>query len=463
MLRKTKKIHMVGIGGIGMSGIAGILLNQGFTITGSDMNLNENCLELIKNGAKITQGHDGSLINKEIDVVVISSAVKQDNPEVVTAKSLNIPVIKRAEMLSELMRMRFGIGIAGTHGKTTTTSMVGHLLNFAKLSPTIIVGGIVKNIGSNSQMGDSNYVVVEADEYDHSFLTLTPVLAGITNIELDHTDCYENLGEVKKAFIQYANSVPFFGSVTVCLEDENIKDILPKIDKKIVTYGFSRQANLRAKNIEFKNGISNFDLYHNNKLLGRIDVNLVGKHNILNSLLAISIGLELDLDFETIKTALQNFSGVKRRLEKIGTASDITIFDDYAHHPTEIKTTLKGVRNTTEGRIVALFQPHLYSRTLNFAEEFGKSFMDADLVLVSPIYPAREQKIEGVTNLLISEAAIKCNHNGVHTISTNQDIVKTTLELLKPGDILITFGAGDIYKYGKEILSKLEQSSPTSE
>ncbi len=463
MLRKTKRIHMVGIGGIGMSGIAGILLNQGFSITGSDMHLNENCQELIEKGAKITQGHDASLIDKNVDVVVISSAVKQDNPEVITAKNLNIPVIKRAEMLSELMRMRFGIGIAGTHGKTTTTSMVGHLLNFAKLSPTIIVGGIVKNIGSNSQMGDSDYLVVEADEYDRSFLTLTPVLAGITNIELDHTDCYKDLDDVKKAFVQYANSVPFFGSVTVCLEDENIKDILPKIDKKIITYGFSRQANLQAKNIEFENGVSNFDLYHNNNLLGKIKINLVGEHNILNTLLAISIGLELDLDFETIKTALENFSGVKRRLEKIGIANNITIFDDYAHHPTEIKTTLKGVRKTTEGRIVALFQPHLYSRTKEFADEFGKSFMDADLVIISPIYPAREQKLEGVTNLLISEAAIKCNHNGVHTVGLDQDIVKTTLELLQPEDILITFGAGDIYKYGKEILSKLEQSSPTSE
>ncbi len=462
MLRKTKQIHIIGIGGIGMSGIAAILLKEGFVITGSDMRLNENCQYLLEKGAKITEGHDATLISKNLDVVVISSAIKPDNPEVITAKGLNIPVIKRAEMLAELMRMRFGIGIAGTHGKTTTTSMVGHILNYAKLSPTIIVGGIVKNIGTNSQIGQGDCIVVEADEYDRTFLSLNPILAGITNIELEHLDCYENLPAVKDAFIQYANSVPFFGLVAVCLEDENIKDILPRISKKIVTYGFSRQANLRAENIRFHKASTVFDLYHHNQLLGKIQTNLVGQHNVLNTLLAILLSLEMDLDFETIKEALQAFSGVKRRLEKVGSAQNILIFDDYAHHPTEIKTTLQGVRNTTDGRIVALFQPHLYSRTKEFAEEFGKSFMDADLVLVAPIYPAREPKMEGVDNSLISNAAISCNHQGVYKIDSDQDIVKTTLNVLQPEDILITFGAGDIYQYGKEILSKLELSDLTS-
>jgi len=462
MLRKTKQIHIIGIGGIGMSGIAAILLKEGFTITGSDMRLNENCQYLLEKGAQITQGHDATLIHKDLDVVVISSAIKQDNPEVITAKNLNIPVIKRAEMLSELMRMRFGIGVAGTHGKTTTTSMVGHILNYAKLSPTIIVGGIVKNIGTNSQIGQGDCIVVEADEYDRTFLSLNPILAGITNIELEHLDCYKDLDAVKEAFVQFANSVPFFGLVAVCLEDENIKDILPRISKKIVTYGFSRQANLRAENIKFHKAFTCFDLYHHNQLLGEIQTNLVGQHNVLNTLLAILLSMEMDLDFDTIKKALQEFSGVKRRLEKVGFAKGILVFDDYAHHPTEIKTTLKGVRNTTDGRIVALFQPHLYSRTRDFAEEFGKSFMDADIVLVTPIYPAREPKIEGVDNSLITDAAIRCNHQGVHKIESNQEIIKATLDILQPEDILITFGAGDIYQYGKEILSNLEQSKATS-
>ncbi len=462
MLRKTKKIHIIGIGGIGMSGIAAILLKQGFTITGSDMRLNENCQFLLQKGAKITEGHDSALITKDLDVVVISSAIKNDNPEVETAKHLNIPVIKRAEMLSELMRMRFGIGVAGTHGKTTTTSMIGHILNYAKLSPTIIVGGIVKNIGANSQIGQSDYIVVEADEYDRTFLSLNPILAGITNIELEHMDCYKDLKEVKEAFVEYANSVPFFGLVAVCLEDENINDILPKITKKIATYGFSRQANLRAENIKSHKASTNFDLYFHNKFLGEIQTNLVGQHNVLNTLLAILLSLELDIEFDTIKKALQEFSGVKRRLEKIGTAQNILIFDDYAHHPTEIKTTLKGVRNTTSGRIVALFQPHLYSRTEQFAKDFGKSFMDADIVMIAPIYAAREQKIKGVSNALISDAAISHNHQGVYKIDNNQEITKTALSILRPNDILITFGAGDIYQYGREILSKLEQSELTS-
>jgi len=457
MLGRTKKIHMVGIGGIGMSGIAGLLLNQGFIVTGSDLKIDAHTQKLAEKGAKIVQGHSEKLITTDIDVVVISSAIQEDNTEVVAAKKLKIPVIKRAKMLSEFMRMRFGIGIAGTHGKTTTTSLVGMILNQAKLSPTIIVGGIVKNIDSNSQIGKGDYVVVEADEYDRTFLSLNPIISGITNIELEHVDCYTSIDDLKEAFIKFANSVPFFGLVAVCLEDENIQDIIPKIERRILTYGFLAQADIRAKNLRGVDFTSEFDVYFRNKLLGKIKVDLIGNHNVLNCLMAIAIALDLDIDFQIIQKALGNFSGIRRRMEKVGQSCEITILDDYAHHPTEIKTTLEGLKNITDKRIVVLFQPHLYSRTRDFAEEFGKSFMNADKVFVSPIYPAREEKIEGVSSKLIIDAAIQSGHHNIKLIENSSGIVKTILKELKKGDILITFGAGDIDKYGREILLELDR------
>ncbi|HCX59760.1 MAG TPA: UDP-N-acetylmuramate--L-alanine ligase [Candidatus Cloacimonas sp.] len=461
MLGRTKKIHFIGIGGIGMSGIAEFLFNQGLEISGSDMKLTELTNHLESLGIKISEGHDPALI-EDADVVVKSSAVKDDNPEIVAAKAMKIPVIRRAEMLAEITRMSFSIGISGTHGKTTTTSMAGLVLESAGLDPTIIVGGKVKNFGSNNVMGSGKYIVVEADEYDHSFLSLTPCIAGITNVDEDHLDCYRNLDDIKGAFIEYANKVPFFGSVIACLDDPGVQSILPEINKKIVTYGLSRQANVQALNIVMKDFQAGYDLAYKGYKLGRISMNVTGKHNIQNSLLAASIGLELDLPFKSIQAGMAAFNGVYRRFELKGEAAGITIYDDYAHHPTEIMATLEGFKDSVDRRIVALFQPHLYSRTRDLYEKFGKAFFSCDCLILAPIYPARELPIPGISSKLIADVAIQSGHHQVHTIADKDQIVDETIALLKEGDILITIGAGNVWQYGEEILNKLKKSVDTN-
>ena len=454
MLGRTKKIHFVGIGGIGMSGIAEFLHNKGFEITGSDMQLTELTKHLENEGIKITEGHKTNLL-ENVDVVVKSSAVKDDNPEIAFALASKIPVIRRAEMLAELMRMSFGVGIAGTHGKTTSTSMVGMVLGAANMDPTVIVGGRVMNYGKNNLLGSGEYIVVEADEYDRSFLTLTPIIAAITNIEADHLDCYANLADIKEAFITFANKVPFFGSVVCCLDDIGVQSILPDIKKNILTYGLTRQADVRAINIKFSNFKSTFEILYKEYNLGQIVLNSIGKHNIQNALLAASVGIEMNIPFKQIKKGLEEFKGVYRRFELIGEKDDIKVFDDYAHHPTEIMATLQGIRDNTEQRVVAVFQPHLYSRTKDFAQEFGRSFYNADVLIVTPIYPAREKPIDGVTGMLIADAAIQSGHHFVEYIEQNELILKRLMEIIKQNDIVITIGAGDIHKYGKELIHQL--------
>nr|MDK2851663.1 UDP-N-acetylmuramate--alanine ligase [Candidatus Cloacimonadota bacterium] len=460
MLGRTKKIHFVGIGGIGMSGIAEFLRNQGLEISGSDMKKTEVTDHLEEIGIRVTEGHDPSLI-RDADVVVKSSAVKDNNPEIVAAKAMKIPVIRRAEMLAEITRMSFSIGISGTHGKTTTTSMTGLVLETAGLDPTIIVGGKVKNFGSNNVMGSGKYIVVEADEYDHSFLSLTPCIAGITNVDEDHLDCYRNLDDIKGAFVEYANKVPFFGSVIACLDDPGVQAILPRINKKIVTYGLSRQADIQALNIQMKNFTASYDLSYKGYNLGRITMNVTGRHNIQNSLLAAAIGLELDLPFKNIQDALAKYSGVYRRFELKGEAQGITIYDDYAHHPTEIIATLEAFKDSVNRRIVALFQPHLFSRTRDLYDKFGKAFFSCDCLILAPIYPARENPIPGITSSLIADVAIQSGHKDVHVIDNNDDIVQQTIALLRPNDILITIGAGNIWQYGENILEELKKSVDT--
>jgi len=456
MLGRTKKIHFVGIGGIGMSSIAELLHNQGLTISGSDMKKSEITRHLEDIGIRIVEGHAPENIG-EVDVVVRSSAVKNDNLEVITAKKHRIPVIRRAEMLAEITRMSFSIGIAGTHGKTTTTSMVGIMLEKAKLEPTIIVGGKVKNFGSNNLMGSGKYIVVEADEYDHSFLTLTPIIAGITNIDADHLDCYQNLDAIKSAFLTYAEKVPFFGSVIACLDDKGVQSILPKITKNIVTYGFSKQADVRAENIEMIDFTSSYDLIYKTYKMGRINLQVTGKHNILNSLLACSVGLELDIPFTSIQEGLFDYKGVYRRFENKGTFKGISFFDDYAHHPTEIMATLDGFRDSTNRRILVLFQPHLYSRTRDFAKDFGRAFFSCDKLLIAPIYPARELPIPGVTGELIAEEALYSGHKNVTYISNEDEIVDKIIDSLEDGDIFITMGAGRVYEYGEQVISRYSE------
>jgi UDP-N-acetylmuramate--alanine ligase len=456
MLGKTRKIHFVGIGGIGMSGIAEFLYNQGLEISGSDLKKTELTAHLEKIGINIYEGHDPKHI-KDIDVVVKSSAITDDNPEIAAAKSQKIPVIRRAEMLAEITRMSYSIGIAGTHGKTTTTSMAGMVLEAAGLEPTIIVGGKVMNFGSNNVMGSGKYIVVEADEYDHSFLSLTPIIAGITNIDSDHLDCYRNYDNIKKAFVEYANKVPFFGCVIACLRDPGVQAILPLINKKVVTYGTSRQADVQAVNIAMKGFQAEYDALYKGYCLGRIKMKVTGMHNILNSLLAVAMGLELDIPFVSIQKGLAEYKGVYRRFELKAEINGIAIFDDYAHHPTEISATLEGFRESTERRIVVIFQPHLFSRTKDYFKEFGRAFFSCDNLILAPIYPAREQPIPGVTSKLIADAAIQCGHHHVTCLDDNSQIVQTALDIIQTGDIVITMGAGNIWQFGEEIINRLRE------
>lgn len=453
MLGRTKKIHFVGIGGIGMSGIAELLLNQGFEITGSDLRKSEIVQKLIKKGANVTIGHDPALVSN-VDVVVKSSAVHNDNPEIASALQRKIPVIRRAEMLAEIMRMSYGIGIAGTHGKTSTTSMVGSILAAANLEPTVIVGGIVKNFGSNNLLGSGKYIVVEADEFDRSFLSLSPIIAGITNIEADHLDCYANLENVKEAFIEYANKVPFFGSVIACLDDLGVQSIIPRINKKLLTYGFSKQAQIRADHLQMKDFRSSYQLIIDGEKRGKVELNVMGEHNILNSLLAIGVGLELEVPLDKIKLGLRQYNGVFRRFEFKGTWQQVDVYDDYAHHPTEISATLKGVKASTDRRVITVFQPHLYSRTRDFYEDFGRSFFHSDVLIVAPIYPAREKPIAGVTGKLVADVAVQSGHKNVVFVKNNSEIVNTIQDVVKPDDIVITMGAGNIYKFGEQLLEQ---------
>jgi len=460
MFKSVRKIHMVGIGGIGMSGIAEILLDQGFEVSGSDRSLSEITERLEKLGAKIYKGHAAKNLN-EADVVVYSSAVHLDNPELVAAGEKKIPVIRRAEMLAELMRTKYGIGIAGTHGKTTTTSMTSLVLMEGGLDPTVIVGGKLSSFGgTNARLGHGEYIVVEADEFDRSFLQLTPVIAAITTLEREHLDIYTDLDDIKRAFIEFANKVPFYGFVILCLDEPSIQEILPLIRKKVVTYGLNVQSDLRAVNISFSAATSKFNLLQHGRDLGEIRLMVPGVHNVKNSLAAIGIGLELGIDFKKIKEAVESFTGVYRRIEMKAEVGGIMVVDDYAHHPTEVQATLSALKSGwPEKRVVAVFQPHLYSRTRDFHDEFGRSFLNADVLVVTEIYPAREEPIQGITGELIVSDARAFGHKEAHYVPDKKQLPEFLMKVVKPGDIVVTLGAGDISKFGEEFIKKLSGGS----
>lgn len=456
MMTKTiRNIHFVGIGGIGMSGIAEILLSQGFNITGSDLHKSEITDRLENLGIKIYEGHSPDYL-KNADLVVYSSAVTLDNPEVKAAIERKIPVIKRAEMLAECMRMKYGIGIAGTHGKTTTTSMVGLVLTEAGIDPTIIVGGKLHSLGgTNARLGKGDYIVVEADEFDRTFLKLTPVIAAITTLEREHLDTYKDLDDLKSAFTEFANKVPFFGFVVLCLDEPALQDIIPSINKKIITYGISPQADIRAVNISHYKNLSEFTVLYKGEELGKIRLNVPGIHNVKNSLVAVTIAREMGVDFSIIKKALESFSGVYRRFEK-KYDEDVMVVDDYGHHPTEIDVTLDGIRRGWNRRLVAVFQPHLYSRTRDFYTEFGRSFLNSDVFICTDVYPAREEPIEGITGELIANAAKNYGHKNVYYEPDKTKIPELLKSIYKKDDIIITMGAGDIWKYGEKFVEYLK-------
>lgn len=459
MFSSIKKLHFVGIGGIGMSGIAEILLDQGFTVTGSDKVVSENTERMEQLGATVHIGHDAKNVAPDVDVLVYSSAVAPDNPEILEAQKRMIPVIRRAEMLAEVMRLKYGIGIAGTHGKTTTTSMVSLVLMEGGIDPTVIVGGRLRGLaGSNARLGKGDFIVVEADEYDRSFLSITPTIAVLTTLETDHLDCYRDLEDIKSAFIQFASKVPFYGFVVLCLDEPTLQEIMPKIKKKIITYGLNGQADLQAVDLRHKESQTSFLVIKEGTELGEITLHIPGKHNVQNALAAIAVGLELNVPFAKVKAGIEKFTGVFRRWDVKADINNILVVDDYAHHPTEIATTLAGVKAGWRRRVVCVFQPHLYSRTRDFYEDFGRSFFNADILIVTDVYPAREEPIQGITGELIANTAKEFGHKHVHYVPDKKAVPDFLMKIQRTGDIIITMGAGDIWKYGEEFIRKLQQA-----
>jgi len=458
MFKNIKKVHFVGIGGIGMSGIAEILIDQGFEVSGSDRALTEITDHLEKLGAKVFKGHNAENL-AEVDVLVYSSAVNTDNPEVAAAIAKNIPIIKRSEMLAETMRMKYGIGIAGTHGKTTTTSMVGLTLTEGGIDPTIIVGGKLSGLGgTNARLGNGEFIVVEADEFDRTFLKLTPVIAALTTLESEHLDTYKDLDDIKSAFTEFANKVPFYGFVVLCQDEPALLEIIPQINKKIITYGTNPHADVRAVDITHNEFTSNYSVKIGDEILGQINLNVPGLYNVKNSLVAISIAKELGIEFPVIKTALEKFSGVYRRFE-IKYNKEILVVDDYAHHPTETTATLEGIRAGWKRRLVVVFQPHLYSRTRDFFQEFGQSFLNSDVFICTDVYPAREEPIDGVNGKLITDITQKFGHKNVHYVQDKKDVPRFLKEIVKDDDIVVTMGAGDIWKYGDSFVETLNSKA----
>jgi UDP-N-acetylmuramate--alanine ligase len=438
-----------------MSGLAEILLlSTPLEISGCDLQRSENTDRLTQLGARIAYGHDPAHV-READLVVTSSAVEDSNPEVVAAKERGIPVIRRAEMLAEIMRLKQGIAIAGTHGKTTTTSLTGMILTEAGFDPTIVVGGQVRILGTNARLGKGDFLVAEADEFDRSFLKLTPVVAVVTNIEEDHLDCYKDLDDILDSFSIFANRVPFYGAVIACVDDPGVRRVLPRVTRRVVTYGVSEDADLKAREIRLEASGTSFEVWEGAWLLGAVRLSLPGRHNVSNALAAIAVGRELSIPFPTISRAVSQFTGVIRRFETKGERDGVLVVDDYAHHPTEIGATLAAARQVyPQRRLVALFQPHLYSRTRDFAERFGQALAACDLALVTDVYPSREKPLPGVTGELIARAAREAGLADVVYISDKKRVAVELARALRSGDVLLTLGAGDVVRFGEEFLKR---------
>lgn len=454
MQRKVKCIHFVGIGGIGMSGIAEVLINLGYNISGSDTAQSETTARLQKLGASVALGHAAKNIGNA-DVVVTSTAVKVDNPEVVEAHRRNVPVIPRAEMLAELLKMKFSVAVSGSHGKTTTTSMVSTILARGGLDPTMVIGGKLASIGSNARLGDGDIIVAEADESDGSFLKLSPTIAVITNIDREHLDFYPGITEIKEAFLKFANIVPFYGCTVLCSDNEHVREITGLIKRKMITYGIEHSADYSARDIKYLGSRTEYSLIYKGDRLGAIELIVPGLFNVYNSLAAVAVSRELDLDFATIKEGLASFSGVVRRLEIKGTVGDITVVDDYGHHPTEVKATLAAARQVWKGRLIVVFQPHRFTRTKALFNEFTQAFGDADLLILNDIYPASEEPIAGVNSQALCEAIRKTGHRRVEYIAQVEGTIEFLLNTVRPKDTVITLGAGSIYKIGEAFLKQL--------
>src|SRR2546423_3181394 len=455
MFKRSQHIHFVGIGGAGMSGIAEILLNLGYRVTGSDLRRNDAVERLEQLGAKVSVGHEASHV-EGAHVVVYSSAVSRDNIEVQVARQRAVPTIPRAEMLAELMRLKYGIAVAGTHGKTTTTSMIGAVLAEGRYDPTIVVGGRVANLGSNARLGQGDYLVAEADESDGSFLKLAPTLAVVTTVDAEHLDHYGTLEAIREAFVRFVNKVPFYGSAVLCLDQPNIQMLIPRIEKRIITYGLESSADLVARRLSLSGMTSRFEVYQRGSLLGECTLQIPGRHNVLNALAAIGVGLELEIPFVTMERALAGFAGVQRRFQIRGTAAGVTVVDDYGHHPAEIRATLAAAKAGFDCRVVAVFQPHRYTRTHHLRDEFVTAFNQADVLVVMDIYAAGEAPIEGVNAADLAERIRAHGHRHVTYLGGDRARLLDHLgAMTRPGDLVLTLGAGDVGQLGAALLARL--------
>jgi UDP-N-acetylmuramate--alanine ligase len=461
MFRRFQHIHFIGIGGIGMSGIAEVLANLGFRVSGSDLKKSEVTAHLEELGVEVNEGHAAENVG-DAHVVVRSTAVRDDNPEIVEARRRSVPLIPRAEMLAELMRMKpHTVAVAGSHGKTTTTSMVATVLGHAKLDPTFVVGGIVRSYRSNARLGKSDLMVVEADESDRSFLMLTPTIAVVTNIDREHMDYYHDMDDVRKCFADFVNKVPFYGAAVLCLDDPHVQAVIPRVERRRVTYGLSAQADISAHEISYDQSFgSSFTVWRGMDVLGRASLRVPGKHNVYNSLAAIAVGLELEVPFDLITQALAEFSGADRRFQFRGEAAGVTVVDDYGHHPTEIKATLSAARiGAPNRRIVVLFQPHRYSRTHDLMQEFASAFNNADVLFVTDIYAASETPIDGVNAEVLTERIKSYGHKNADYIGPLENAAEALRENVREGDLVITLGAGSVHRAGDQLLALLGGSS----
>jgi len=454
--KKIQHIHFVGIGGIGMSGIAEVLLNLGYRVSGSDLKATDTTRRLKNLGAFLYHGHNPENL-KDVDVVVISSAVRMDNPEVRAAQERGIPVIPRAEMLAELMRLKYGIAVAGAHGKTTTTSLVATVLAKGGIDPTVVIGGKLNAIGSNAILGSGEFLVAEADESDGSFLKLSPTIAIVTNIDAEHLDHYRDLDEIKEAFLAFINKIPFYGLAIVCLDDAHVQALIPRVNKRCSTYGLSAQADLRACELLHEGMTTRFTVLQRGEELGKIELKIPGRHNVYNALAAVACGLELDIPFSAIREALKEFGGVQRRFQVKGEVKGVLVVDDYGHHPTEIQATLSAARLVWNRRLIVVFQPHRYTRTQHLFKEFVTAFYQADILILTEIYPAGEDPIPGISAEKVFEGIKEHGHKQVLFIPDREKIVDTLRSMMKPGDVILILGAGDIWQVGEELLKGEKQ------
>ena len=462
MFKKYQQIHFVGIGGIGMSGIAEVLTNLGYRVTGSDQKRGEAVERLERLGAKIFLGHEPSHV-EGAHVVVYSSAVARDNDEVQVARQRGVPAIPRAEMLAELMRLKYGIAIAGTHGKTTTTSMVAAVLGGAGLDPTVVVGGRVHGLGANARLGQGEFLVAEADESDGSFLKLTPTIAVVTTVDAEHLDYYADLDAIRAAFLAFVNKVPFYGSAVLCLDQPNIQQMIPQIEKRVVTYGLESGADLTARRLTFSGMQSQFEILHRGKTLGAATIQVPGRHNVLNALAAVGVGLDLEVPFERIQQALAGFAGVQRRFQIRGEAAGVLVVDDYGHHPAEIRATLAAAKAGFDRRVVTVFQPHRYTRTRALRQEFLTAFYQSDVLVVMDIYAAGEAPIPGVHAKDLADGIAAHGHREVVYMDGDRaGILNYLCESTRSGDLVLTLGAGDVGQLGAEFLTRLNDQRDQS-